>query len=62
MSFVDGGVELFAILAAVFVCIEILIVDTNPYLSMVDEDVNERVAVSLLSSMVSEDGQGRVEA
>ena len=60
MPFVDRGVELFAILAVVLVCIEMPIADTNPHSSTVDEDRNERVAVSVLSDMVSEDGQGYV--
>ena len=38
MPFVDGGVELFAILALVFVRVEMPIVDTNLYSSIVDED------------------------
>ena len=38
------------------------IADTNPHSSMVDEDGNERVAISMLSGTVSEDGQGHVGA
>ena len=60
MPFVNGGVESFAILAVVLVCIEMPIVDTNPHSSMVDEDGNDRVVVLVLSNMVSEDGRGRV--
>ena len=62
MPFVDGRVDSFAILAAVLVCIEMPIVDTNPHSSMIDEDGNERAAVLVLLGMVSEDGRGRVGA
>ena len=60
MPFVDGGVELFAILAPVLVRVEILIAYTNPHSSTIDEDGNDRVVVHVLSGMVSEDGRGRV--
>ena len=61
MLFVNGGVESFAILAAVLVCIEMSIVDTNSHSSTINEDGNDRVAVPVLTDMVSKDGRGRVE-
>ena len=60
MPFIDGGVESFAILAAIVVRVEMPIADTNPYSSMVDEDANDRFAVYVLSGMASEDSRGRV--
>ena len=39
-----------------------LIVDTNPHSSMVDEDGNERVAESILLGTISEDSRGHVGA
>ena len=62
MPFVDGRIDLFAILAAVLVRIEMPIADTNPYSSTVDEDRNKQVAVLVLSGMVSEDGRGHIGA
>ena len=62
-ALVDGRVKGIAILATVLVCVVMPIADTNPYSSiMVDEDRNERVAVPMLSGMVSEDGRGHVGA
>ena len=49
-------------MAAVLVRIAMPIADTNPYSSMMDEDGNERVAESMLSGTVSEDGRGHVGA
>ena len=46
----------------VLVRVAMPIADTNPHLSMVDEDGNERVAVPMLSGTVSEDGRGHVGA
>ena len=60
MPFINRGVESFAILALVLVRVEMLIIDTNPHLSTIDEDGNDRVAVLVLSGMVSEDGRGHV--
>ena len=60
MPFIDGGVELFAVLAAVLVRVKMPIADTNPHSSTVDEDGNDRVAIPMLSGMVSEDGRGRI--
>ena len=60
MPFADGRVESFAILALVFVCVEMPIADTNQNSSTIDEDGNDRVAVPVLLGMVSEDGRGRV--
>ena len=37
------------------------IANTNPHSSTIDEDGNERVAVFVLSGMVSKDGQGALE-
>ena len=62
MALIDGRVEGIAIRAAVHVLVAMPIVDTNPHSSTVDEDGNEQVAVSMLSGMVSEDGQGCVGA
>ena len=41
MPFVDGGVESFAILAPILVCVEMPIVDTNLHSSTVNEDGND---------------------
>ena len=60
MPFVDEGVESFAILAQVLVRVEMPIADTNLHLSTIDEDGNDRVAILVLSGMVSKDGRGRV--
>ena len=60
MPFIDGGVELFAVLATVFVLVEMPIAGTNPHSSTIDEDGNDQVAIPVLSSMVSEDGRGRI--
>ena len=49
-------------MAAVLVRVAMLIVDTNPHSSMVDEDENERVPESILLGTVSEDGRGHVGA
>ena len=62
MALVDGRIKGFAILVAVLVRIAKPIANTNPHSSMVDEDDNERVAVSMLSGMVSEDDRGCVGA
>ena len=62
MALVDRRVEGIAILATVLVRVAMPIADTNPHSSMVDEDGNKRVAVPMLSSMVSKDGPGHVEA
>ena len=62
MALVEGSVEGIAILAAVLVRVAMPIADTNPHSSMVDEDGNERVAVSMLSGTVLEDGQEHVGA
>ena len=45
MSFVDGGLKLFAILAPVLVSIEMPIADTNLHSSMVDDDRNDQGAI-----------------
>ena len=58
----EGSVEGIAILAAVLVRVAMPIANTNPHFSMVDEDGNERVAVSMLSGTISEDGRGHVGA
>ena len=60
MPFVDEGVELFTILVLLLVRVEMPIADTNPHSSTVNEDGNNRIAVSVLSGMVSEDGQRHV--
>ena len=61
IPFVDGGVESFAIVAAVLVRVEIPIADTNPHSLTVDDDGNEGVVVPVLSGReVSKDGQGRI--
>ena len=60
MALVDRRVEGIAILAAVLIRVAMRIVDTNPHSSTVDEDGNKRVAIPMLSGMVSEDGQGHV--
>ena len=59
-ALVEGSIKGIAILAAVLVRIVMPIADTNPHSSMVDEDGNERVAESILSGTVSEDGRGHV--
>ena len=61
MPFVNEGVESFAILAIVLVRIEMPNVDTNLHSSTVDEDGNDQGVVLVLSGMVSEDGQKRLE-
>ena len=60
IALVDERVEGIAILAAVLVRVVMPIADTNPHSSTVDEDGNERVAVPMLSGMVSEDSRGHV--
>ena len=47
---------------AILVHVAMLIADTNPHSSTVDEDGNERVAGPMLSGMVSEDNRGHVGA
>ena len=59
-TLVKGSVKSIAILAVVLVCVAMPIADTNPHSSMMDEDGNERVIVSMLLGTVSEDGQGHV--
>ena len=41
MPFVNGGVELFAVLALVLVHFEMPIANTNPHSSIVNEDGNK---------------------
>ena len=60
MPFVNGGVESFAILAAILVRVEMPIADTNPHSSTVHEDGNERVTIPVLLGMVSKDGRLRI--
>ena len=60
MALVDGRVKGIEIRVAVLVHVAMPITDTNRHSSMVDEDGNKRVAVPMLSSMVSEDGGGHV--
>ena len=62
MALVYKRVQGIAILGTVLVRVAMPIADTNPHSSTVDEDGNERVAVPMLSGMVSEDSRGYVGA